>query len=188
MAPRSDLLRRSQAGICEPSHTMETKMADQKKEAQLRKELRTNEKKWSKELMAPGFTVIPNVIVTRMQALGLDAMDLAIIVYLSTYWWTPEGLPRPSKKTMATALGCDPSTIRKRIQKLEAGGLLQRIERREGSSGSKPNEYSFSGLIAAATPFAKEEVQEREEKLAARKAKAKRKGPPKLKVVKNEDE
>ncbi|WOI57492.1 helix-turn-helix domain-containing protein [Palleronia sp. LCG004] len=163
-------------------------MADQKKEAQLQKELRTNEKKWSKELMAPGFTVIPNVIVTRMQALGLDAMDLAIIVYLSTYWWTPEGLPRPSKKTMASALGCDPSTIRKRIQKLEAGGLLQRIERREGLSGSKPNEYSFAGLIEAATPYAQEEVQERETKLAARNAKAKRKGRPKLKVVKNKDE
>ena len=45
--------------------------------------LRTNEKKWSKPLMAAGWNVIPNIIIEKQEALGLDALDMNIILHLS---------------------------------------------------------------------------------------------------------
>lgn len=35
-------------------------------------DLRVNEQKWSKTLMDAGWTVMPNVFLTRQKALGLD--------------------------------------------------------------------------------------------------------------------
>ena len=54
--------------------------------------LRTNEKKWSKPLMAAGWNVIPNIIIEKQEALGLDALDMNIILHLSHYWASPQGL------------------------------------------------------------------------------------------------
>ncbi|MGI9401037.1 MAG: hypothetical protein ACR2O0_07280 [Rhizobiaceae bacterium] len=136
--------------------------------------------------MAAGFTVIPNIILERQKALGLDPLDVNILVYLSTYWWTADGLPRPSKKTIAEAVGRDPRTVQRRIAAMEAGGLIKRIERRESPTGSKPNEYSFDGLIQAAKPYAREKIEERAATASAKAARAARKGKPKLKLVKDE--
>lgn len=165
-------------------------MAIQKKQAGA-EQLRVNEKKWSKELMATGWTAIPNIIVERQQALGLDSVDVNILLHLSTYWWTAESKPHPAKTTIAKAMGVDPSTIRRHIARLEAGGLIKRIERREkgeGSAGSKSNIYDFSGLIKAAKPYALEKAQGLADKEAIRKIRAARKGKPVLKLVAKKDE
>lgn len=157
-----------------------------KKEDAIQDQLRVNERKWSKELMAAGFTVIPNIILERQKALGLDPLDINILVYLNTYWWTAEGLPRPSKKTIGEAVGRDPRTVQRRIAAMERDGLIERIERRDTPTGSKPNEYSFKGLIKAAKPYAQEKLEERAAAAAAKAAKAAKKGKPNLTLVKDE--
>lgn len=140
-------------------------------------QLKVNEEKWSPLLMQAGFTVIPSILLERQNALGLDPLDINIILYLSTYWWTSDGLPHPSKATMAEALGCTPRTIQRRIAAMEASGFVKRIERRESRYGSQTNKYSFEGLIEAAKPFAKEKISERDSKVDARKAAVSRKRP-----------
>lgn len=155
------------------------------------KQLRVNEKKWSPELMSTGWTAIPSVIIERQQALGLDEVDITILLHLSTYWWTAESKPHPAKTTIAKAMGRDPRTIQRRIAAMERDGLIQRIERREsgqGSKGSKSNIYDFSGLIEAAKPYALEKAQELAEKEAVRKARAPRKGKAKLQLVSKKDD
>lgn len=150
------------------------------------KKLQENEKKWG-VLMKAGWTMLPNMIFMRQRALGLDSMDINILLVLLSHWWTAENLPFPSKRTIAEAIGCDASTVRRRIQAMEAAGFLQRIERRVEHDRSKTNQYDFSGLIAAATPYAQEELQERDAARAGRSKRVQRKGKPKLKVVKDED-
>lgn len=140
-------------------------------------QLKVNEEKWSPTLMKAGFTVIPSVLLERQNALGLDPLDVNIILYLSTYWWTADGLPHPSKATMAAAMGVTPRTIQRRIAALETSGFVKRIERRKSRYGSQTNKYSFKGLIEAATPFAEEKITEREAKDGARKAAVRRKKP-----------
>ena len=151
-------------------------------------QLKVNERKWTPTLMKAGWTVLPNVIFERQQALGLDAIDINIILHIASYWWTKEGKPHPSKKTIAAAIGIKPRTVQRHIARLEAGGLIKREERRHSSKNSQTNIYHFDGLIAAAKPYAQEKIQEREKKAAEKADRAARKGKPKLALVKNDEE
>lgn len=142
--------------------------------------LRENEKKWGKEVMATGWTAMPNIILKRQKQLGLDSLDLNILLHLMSYWWTAAELPFPSKKTLAASMSVDESTIRRRIAALESGGLLKRIERRVSGDRSKPNQYDLSGLIEAIKPFAIEEsaaIEESRQQKAERTKRMRAKKP-----------
>jgi DNA-binding MarR family transcriptional regulator len=149
-------------------------------------DLRTNEKKWTKPLMEAGWTAMPSVIIENQRQLGLEPLDLNIVVYLASKWWTAEGKPYPSKSTMAKAMNVHPRTIQKHIASLEAAGYIRREERRT-DTGSRTNIYHLDGLIKAARPFADEKLAEIEEKTAIRKLRQNRRGAPKLRVVKDDD-
>jgi DNA-binding transcriptional regulator YhcF (GntR family) len=144
--------------------------------------LRRNEAKWSKPLMTAGWNAIPSIIIEKQEALGLDALDMNIIIHLSNYWWHADKLPCPSVATIAKAIGVKPRTVQKRIAALQANGLIERVERRESRFGSQTNLYSFNGLINHAQPFAAEKIAEREKREAEEKARLARK-KPKLSVV-----
>lgn len=140
--------------------------------------LRRNETKWSKPLMDAGWNAIPSIVIEKQEALGLDALDMNIIIHLSNYWWRVDNLPHPSVATIAKAIGVKPRTVQKRISALQAVGLLTRIERRATRRGSDTNLYGFDGLITAATPYAQEKLaararkeQEERDRLARKKPK-----------------
>lgn len=135
------------------------------------------EKKWSKPLIEAGWTAIPTVIFDRQRALGLDAMDINIILHLAGYWWTAGNAPHPSKATIAAAMDVDPRTVQRRIAKMEGAGFITRIKRRLKKGGTTTNEYSFAGLIKAATPFAQERIEAKKKNMAAATERAKRKKP-----------
>lgn len=144
--------------------------------------LRKNEEKWTKPLMEVGWNAIPSIIIEKQAALGLDAVDMNIIVHLSNYWWKAENLPHPPVAKIAAAIGITPRAVQKRIKALETNGFLTRTERRQTRYGSDTNLYSFEGLIAHALPYAAEKKaalmkreQEEHERLARKK--------PKLSVV-----
>lgn len=145
--------------------------------------LRVNEKKWSPPLIKAGWTAMPNVIFERQQALGLDSLDINILLHIISYWWSESSKPHPSKVTIAKAIGVEPRTVQRRIAQLEAAKLIRREERRISQTGSKTNIYHLDGLIEAAKPYALEKLQEMAAKSAERAARAQRKGKPKLKLV-----
>jgi hypothetical protein len=147
-------------------------------------QLRSNEKKWSKPLMEAGWTAIPSIIIEKQAALGLDALDMNIIVHLAQYWWLVDNLPHPSVERIATALGVKPRTVQKRIKALQELNLVTRREHRRSNNSSDTNRYSFEGLIAAALPFAKEKLIEKAKAIEEKKKRLERK-KPKL-VVDNE--
>ena len=144
--------------------------------------LRKNEEKWSKPLMAAGWNALPSIIIEKQRALGLDSLDMNIILHLSHYWWTADTLPFPSVGTIAAAINVTPRTVQKRVTALQVAGLLTRIERRKTRYGSDTNLYGFDGLIAAAQPFAAEKLAEREKRKQANKDRIARK-KPRLTVV-----
>lgn len=146
--------------------------------------LRTNEQKWSKSLMAAGWNVIPNIIIEKQAALGLDALDMNIVLHLSHYWWQRDNAPHPSVATIAAAIQVTPRTVQKRIAALEKLGFLKREERRFTQNGSMTNRYHFDGLIEAAKPYADEKAREI---VAATEAKRQRLARKKPKLVVNND-
>lgn len=139
--------------------------------------LRVNEKKWSKTLMDAGWSAFPNIIIEKQAALGLDALDMNIILHLVQYWWLQDNLPHPSVGTIAQAIGVTDRTIQKRIKSLEELGLVKREERRHTKNGSVTNLYSFDGLIEAVKPFAEEKIAESSKTQEARKSRVRRKKP-----------
>ena len=158
-------------------------MAEQQLQTSGADQLRVNEKKWTPTLMKAGWTVLPNVIFERQQALGLDPLDVNILLHIASYWWTEGSKPHPSKVTIAKAIGVEPRSVQRRIAALEKDGLIRREQRRISRNGSKTNIYHLDGLIEAAKPYALEKLQDLAAKAAERAARAQRKGKPKLRVV-----
>jgi hypothetical protein len=140
--------------------------------------LRRNEEKWTTPLMDAGWTVLPSIILEKQQALGLDPIDVNILLQLAKYWWYNDNLPHPSKTTLAECMGVDPSTVRRRIAQMERSGFIRRVTRYDAKHGGQTsNAYEFDGLITAATPFAVETVNTREERRAEDDARRVRKKP-----------
>jgi hypothetical protein len=79
--------------------------------AEQQKRLRTNEEKWTKTLMGVGWTALPSIILDKQHALGIEALDLNILLQLAKYWWKRDDLPYPSKETLAQTICVNPSTI-----------------------------------------------------------------------------
>lgn len=156
---------------------MRNTMPAQKKSTTV-SDLKTNEKKWSKTLMDAGWTALPSVIVENQKQLDLNPIDMNIILYLASKWWTPDGKPYPSKTTMAKAMGLHSRTVQKHIASLEAAGYIKREERRT-PTGSQTNIYHLDGLIKAVKPFADEKLAEMKEKAEIKKIKQNRRGAPK---------
>lgn len=135
--------------------------------------------------MDAGWTALPTVIIENQRQLLLSPLDLNIILYLASKWWTAEGKPYPSKNTMAKAMDVHPRTIQKHIASLEGAGYIRREERRT-EVGSRTNIYHLDGLIKAAKPFADEKLEEIKEKTEIAKVRQNRRGAPKLHLVKDE--
>jgi DNA-binding transcriptional regulator YhcF (GntR family) len=149
-------------------------------------DLRTNEKKWTKTLMDAGWTALPSVIIENQRQLALSSLDINIILYLASKWWTAEGKPYPSKATMAKAMRVHQRTIQKHIAALEFAGYIRREERRS-PEGSKTNIYHLEGLIEAVKPFALEKLADMQDKAVISKLRQNRRGAPKLRLVESEE-
>ena len=139
--------------------------------------VKQNEKKWTKELMSGGWTAIPSIILERQDALGLEPIDINIIMQLSRYWWTKDNLPHPSKSTLAKCIGKSESTIRRRIAVLEELGFIKRHKRYNSKGSQISNFYSFEGLIEEATPYATEFMDQKQKQRKENQKRIKRKKP-----------
>ena len=109
--------------------------------------------------------------------LGLDAIDVNILLHLAKHWWYRDNPPHPSKASIADCLRVDPSTVRRHIAAMEAAGFIRREARYKTSGGQENNAYHFDGLIKEATPYAEEAVREREQQQKERVARRHRKRP-----------
>ena len=156
------------------------------RKAELEKSLRSNEAKWTTPVIALGWMALPSVLLDKQPALGIDAIDLNILLQLMKYWWKKDDLPFPKKETLAELVGVSPSTIRKRIKRMESEGLVRRIKRHDKRGGQQSNFYNFDGLIEKIQPHAKEALALRkkqdEERTELRRRKNVR-SKPKLEIV-----
>jgi predicted transcriptional regulator len=149
--------------------------------------LRRTEQKWSKPLADAGWMSFPSVFLLKQDALGLDAVDINILLHLAEAWWYADNPPKLSKSTIARRMNVDPSTIRRRITKMVVLGFIKRTERKNPDRGQLANEYSLAPLIEYAKPFAQEIIEERNKRRKEDRERAKRK-KPRLKIVKPDED
>lgn len=138
--------------------------------------LKSSEKKWGVKQIESGFTLFPSILVTRQQALGIDAVEMNILLHLIVKWWSSDNYPFPSKKAIADSMGIDVSTVRRRIARMEADGLIKR-EARYVENAQTSNKYDLSPLVKALEKYAQEEIDNRKIKTEARVSKRTRKLP-----------
>jgi predicted transcriptional regulator len=151
-----------------------------KVEAAQQKKLRANEKKWTPELMTPGWTMVPSVLMERQRELGINAVQFNILMQLAKHWWT-EAPPFVSKRAIAHAMRLSARTVQRHLTELENAGLIRREKRYRQDGGRTSNGYVFDGLIEKAKPHAVAMMEDRKKRLADREARRK----PKLKLVKS---
>ncbi len=77
----------------------------------------------------------------------------------------------------AAPRSCTRIVAQRRIAAMEKAKFIKRLPRTSTANGSNPNLYDFSGLITAAEPFAREELQEIEQRKKASAEKLARKRP-----------
>lgn len=158
-------------------------MATKTKPADPVKTLRANEHKWGKPLIKAGWTLIPNQLLERQAALGLDSIDVNILLHIMRYWWEADRLPYPSKATLAKCIKAHPRTVQRRLAKLEAVGFIKRIRRDHPERGRQSNAYDFAGLIKQLVPMAEQYLAQREQRQKENKDRLTPAGRPRLRVV-----
>ncbi|OAV63733.1 hypothetical protein Barb4_04786 [Bacteroidales bacterium Barb4] len=132
-------------------------------------------KKWGDEIMAVGFTAVPDILLKRMAVLNISPMEMVVILQILSYWWSADQLPFPSKAKIAAAIGCHEKTVQQAITRLVKLGFIKRQERRREQDRNDSNVYDFAPLIAILKP---EAIKEAEEQAAHREKKLQRMKPP----------
>ena len=96
------------------------------------------EHRWGKSLIDAGLVAFPSVFLQRQQALGLDPLDVNILLQLADHWWERDNLPFPSKKTLADRIGVKPRTIQRHIARMKQSlcGVI-------ATAGTKPTDTAL---------------------------------------------
>lgn len=102
-------------------------------------------RKWG-EAARGGFQILPDVLVKNQAALGLNAVELVVLINLTMHWWYPDQHPYPRSTTIAQRMGVDVRTIQRALAHLGELGLIERIKVTETSGDSA--QISLSGLVA----------------------------------------
>lgn len=138
-----------------------------KKEAE---DTRTLSKKWGREAIDLGYTVIPSALLRGQARLGIGPNELAVLIHLMDHWWKPEDMPWPSKKTIADRLMVSSKTVQRAIVNLEEAGLLKRKDRYHKTGGRTSNEYDLTPLVARLKPIVADMEAAEKDAKAKRKA------------------
>lgn len=153
-----------------------TKSADVVTLRPSKKAAQASEKKWGKEVMNLGFSIIPSLLLRAQQRLGLNPTQLAVLLQLADYWWDEGRKPYPSKRALSERLGLCTRQIQRYIAELETAGLVTRIERRAAHKGKQSNYYDLSGLVERLKALEPEFRQVTEETRAMRRQVSRRGG------------
>lgn len=137
--------------------------------------LKASEKKWGVEVMkVNGFCMVPSLLFHAQQRLGINPVQLCIILHLADHWWDVDRKPYPSKSLLAERLQMSARQVQRQIAELEKAGLVKRISRTAAHRGKLTNAYDLSGLVNRLKELepdfreVKEEAKEKKEAVAKR--------------------
>lgn len=104
-------------------------------------------RKWGAKVLEHGFSIVPSLLFKGQARLGINGMQLAILLHLADFWWDSDQHPWPAKSTVAERLGVSSRQFQKHIEALEKRGYVKRIERLSSRKGKLSNAYDLSGLV-----------------------------------------
>jgi hypothetical protein len=85
---------------------------------------------WGSAVLSHGYTGIPSILIQGQQRLGVNALQMNILIQLLDYWRDPERKSFPTKKQIAERIGVTEKTIHNNVRLLGDAGLVQREMRK----------------------------------------------------------
>jgi hypothetical protein len=125
---------------------------------------------WGKAVYGHGYAGIPSLLIQAQRRLGINPIQMNIIVQLLDYWHEPSRKPFPTKKDLAKRIGVTDKTIQNNIRELEEAGLILREQRKTAAGDWNSNIYHLDGLIAKVQALEPEFAAEKKKKREARAA------------------
>jgi hypothetical protein len=101
--------------------------------------------KWGEALDA-GFQIIPDVLFRAQRILGLEAIDVVILLNITTHWWEYDDLPYPRPSIIAKRMKVSTRTVERRIAELQKNGFLTRLPS-QLKHGKTVRPYDLTGLV-----------------------------------------
>ena len=106
---------------------------------------RVIQEKWGQALRA-GFQVVPNVLIRAQSALGLDAIDVVILLNLTAHWWEKKDRPYISPARIATRMHVTTRTVERHLLKLEQKEFIRRCTPKR-TNGIYIRHYDLQPLV-----------------------------------------
>lgn len=130
----------------------------------------STEQIWSREVTRHGYTGVPSILIRAQSRLGINAIQMNIVLQLLDYWIDPARKPFPSKRDLADRIGVKSGkTIQTNIRELEKAGLIQRELRKTASGDWNSNIYHLDGLIQRVKGLEPQFAEEKRRRADARK-------------------
>ena len=111
------------------------------------------ERKWGEEVIKSGYQMIPDVLVRCQKFLGLEAMDVLILLNITMHWWNYDNLPHPRPSAIANRMSVSTRTVERRIARMQKSGLIVRMPS-EDKDGKTVRRYDLSRLVRKLKKFA----------------------------------
>lgn len=106
-----------------------------------------HKRKWGEAAWeADGFTVIPSLLLSGQERLGLSPVQLNVLLQLIVHWHT-EAAPYPSQKVIADRMHMSRRQVMRVLQELDDAGLIRKIARSDFTGAKRANAYDLSGLV-----------------------------------------
>ncbi len=86
------------------------------------------QQKWG-DALAAGFQVVPNILIREQSRLGLDAIDVVILLNLMAHWWTEDSKPFVSATVIGKRMKVSTRTVERHLKRLEQRSLIGRDAR-----------------------------------------------------------
>jgi hypothetical protein len=122
---------------------------------------RTNtRKKWGDRCIDSGYQIFPDVLLKCQRYMGLEAIDVVILLNITMQWWKHQDLPYPRPSFIAKRMEVSTRTVERRIARMQKQGLLIRKPSEE-VRGKTVRKFDLSGLITELTKYAEGSLAER---------------------------
>jgi predicted transcriptional regulator len=105
------------------------------------------QRKWGEALSA-GFQVVPNILIRDQNRLGLDALDVVILLNLTSHWWEQDNKPFVSPSLIGKRMNVSTRTVERHLKKLEDRQFIGRDPRGpRGGDGPYIRRYDLMPLV-----------------------------------------
>lgn len=104
--------------------------------------------RFGQDIMAAGFTSIPNRLIQNFTRLGITHSEMMFVVVVWYSWWHKDE-PYPTLATIAHRLGVSWRQTHRYAKSLENKGFVMITHRANSNGGQDASEYDFGPLLEA---------------------------------------